>query len=282
MALVLQDRVREISTTTGNGTVTLSGAYPGGYRTFASCVPNGSTVYYCIHNTTNGVTDEWEVGYGTYSSNTLTRTTVYSSSNANAAVNFSAGDKEVFITYPSERAVYEDDDGTTVLREGPITVVGDNVTSYTSFGGSLGEFYANIDDYAQLYAQNLSTGANASTDFAAYNDDTSGNTFVDIGITSSTYNDADYPIFGANDGYLYTEGAGNTLVGAAGANSSVIIFAGGVESNNTVAVFGDDLSTTLEGALDVGSTLNVTGVTTLSALAYTCLLYTSPSPRDRG
>jgi hypothetical protein len=64
MALVLQDRVREISTTTGNGTVTLSGAYPGGYRTFASCVPNGSDVYYCIHNTADGFQTEWEVGFG--------------------------------------------------------------------------------------------------------------------------------------------------------------------------------------------------------------------------
>jgi hypothetical protein len=266
MALVLQDRVREISTTTGDGTVTLSGVYPGGYRTFASCVPNGSTVYYCIHNTTNGVTGEWEVGFGTYSSNTLTRTTVYSSSASGAKVSFSAGDKEVFITYPAERAVYEEDDGTTVLREGPITVVGDNVTSYTSFGASLGEFYANVDGYSQLYVQNLNSGQNASTDIVAYNDETGGNVFIDVGVAGTNYSEAAYPIFTPNVGYLYNDG-GDLLVGSASDN--VVIFAGGVDPNNTVVTFGTDLSTTLEGALTVEGAATINGVTTLNNFAYT-------------
>jgi hypothetical protein len=78
MALVLQDRVRESSATTGTGTITLGGAFVG-YRTFSSCVPTGSVVYYCIQNTTAGYEGEWEVGYGTYTSsgNTLSRTTVF-------------------------------------------------------------------------------------------------------------------------------------------------------------------------------------------------------------
>lgn len=119
MALVVKDRVRESSATTGTGTVTLSGAYVG-FQTFASAIADSSTVFYCIHNTSPGVETEWEVGYGTYSANTLTRDTIYSSSTG-SAVDFSAGTKEVFVTYPSESAVYEDNDG-NVTVEGKITV----------------------------------------------------------------------------------------------------------------------------------------------------------------
>jgi len=209
MALVLQDRVREISTTLGSGTLTLSGAYPGGYRTFASCVPNGSTTYYCIHNTTNGVLTEWEVGLGTYSSNTLTRDTVLSSSASGAKVSFSAGDKEVFITYPAEKAIYEEADGQTLINGGPITVVGSNVTSLPALPAELGKFVGNIDLFAQIYNYNQNSGQNASADFVAYNSDTdvNGTTyFVDMGINSPNYSSVDYPIFTPNSGYLFSLG----------------------------------------------------------------------------
>ena len=109
MALVLADRVRETTTTTGTGTVTLLGAFTG-YQSFAA-VGNGNTTYYTIAHQT---LSEWEVGIGTYTSagTTLSRTTILSSSNAGAAVTFSAGTKDVFVTQPSSRAVYAD--GTTL------------------------------------------------------------------------------------------------------------------------------------------------------------------------
>ena len=119
MALVVKDRVRESSATTGTGTITLSGAYVG-FVTFASSVSDGSTVFYCIHNTAPGYEDEWEVGYGTYSAGTLTRDTLYSSSTG-SSVSFNAGTKEVFITYPSEAAVFEDNSGNVTVT-GKITV----------------------------------------------------------------------------------------------------------------------------------------------------------------
>jgi hypothetical protein len=102
MALVLADRVKETTTTTGTGTVTLLGASLG-FQSFA-VVGDGNTTYYTIAGQT---TSEWEVGIGTYtaSGTTLARTTVLSSSNSGSAVNFSAGTKDVFVTYPSERAV---------------------------------------------------------------------------------------------------------------------------------------------------------------------------------
>lgn len=84
MALILNDRVKQETTTTGTGTITL-GAQPAGYQSFAAGITNGSTVYYAIANTESGVT-EWEVGLGTFSSSgagTVTRDTVYTSSNSN-------------------------------------------------------------------------------------------------------------------------------------------------------------------------------------------------------
>ena len=102
MALVLADRVKETTTTTGTGTVTLLGA-SNGFQSFAA-VGNANITYYTIAAQTG---TEWEVGIGTYTSSgtTLSRTTVLSSSNSGSAVNFSAGTKDVFVTYPSERAV---------------------------------------------------------------------------------------------------------------------------------------------------------------------------------
>ena len=140
MALVLKDRVKETTTTTGTGTVTLAGASTG-YQTFAA-VGDGNTTYYVI---TDPATGAWEVGLGTYTSSgtTLSRTTVLSSSNAGSLVNFAAGTKEVFCAYPAEKAIYEEENGTTLIDAGPITVVGNNVTSYTSLNAALGEFYAN-------------------------------------------------------------------------------------------------------------------------------------------
>jgi hypothetical protein len=100
MALVLADRVQETTTTTGTGTVTLAGAVSG-YQTFAA-VGDGNSTYYTIAGGT-----EWEVGIGTYtaSGTTLSRTTVISSSNSNSLVNFSAGTKNVFVTYPAARSI---------------------------------------------------------------------------------------------------------------------------------------------------------------------------------
>ena len=100
MALVVKDRVKETTTTTGTGTITLAGA-ASGFQAF-SVIGDGNTTYYTIAGGS-----EFEVGVGTYtlSGTTLSRTTILESSNAGAAVNFSAGTKDVFVTYPAERSV---------------------------------------------------------------------------------------------------------------------------------------------------------------------------------
>lgn len=96
MALRSGDRVKETTTTTGTGDVTLAGAATG-FQAFSAVCANGDQVGYAIVGTT-----EWEVGIGTWNTgNTLTRTKVLSSSNAGALVNFSAGSKDVFNDFPA-------------------------------------------------------------------------------------------------------------------------------------------------------------------------------------
>jgi hypothetical protein len=102
MAFVVKDRVKVSSTTTGTGTFTLGSAAVG-FQDF-SVIGDGNTTYYAIVDSTAG---DWEVGIGTYSATggTLSRDSILESSNSGSAVNFVAGDKEVFVTYPAERAV---------------------------------------------------------------------------------------------------------------------------------------------------------------------------------
>jgi len=109
MPLVVKDRVKETTTTTGTGTLTLLGAATG-FQAF-SVIGDGNTTYYTI---TNGT--DWEVGIGTYTSSgtTLSRDTILESSNSGNAVNWGAGTKDVFVTYPAERSVYTDGAGTAI------------------------------------------------------------------------------------------------------------------------------------------------------------------------
>jgi len=112
MALVLKDRVKETSATTGTGTVTLAGAVAD-YQAF-SVIGDGNTTYYTI---TLPTSSEWEVGIGTYtaSGTTLSRDTVLASSNSGSLVNFSAGDKDVFVVYPAGKSVFEDANGNVTV-----------------------------------------------------------------------------------------------------------------------------------------------------------------------
>ena len=114
MALVINDRVKETSTTTGTGTFDLAGAETG-YEGFVTGVGTGNTTYYAIElNSAN----EWEVGIGTVTDaapDTLSRDTIISSSNSDAAVNFSAGTKNVFCTLPAKKTISPVMDATTFV-----------------------------------------------------------------------------------------------------------------------------------------------------------------------
>lgn len=120
MAFVLRDRVKETTTVTGTGAATLLGAVTG-FDAF-STLGDGNTTYYVIAHQT---ADEWEVGIGTYTlaGTSLARDTVLSSSNSDLAVTFSSGTKDVFVSQPASRAVFEDDN-TDAAIAGDLTVTG--------------------------------------------------------------------------------------------------------------------------------------------------------------
>jgi hypothetical protein len=109
MALIVNDRVKETTTTTGTGDITFAGATTG-FETFAAGIGNSNTTYYCI---TLPGSAEFEVGLGTLSgdSSTMARTSIISSSNSDSAVNFSAGTKDVFCTLPASKAIIKDANG---------------------------------------------------------------------------------------------------------------------------------------------------------------------------
>jgi len=140
MALVINDRVKETSTTTGTGTLNLSGAVSG-FETFVAGIADGNTTYYAIVNRDE---DEWEVGLGTVtdaSTDTLARTTVITSSNSDSAVDFSAGTKDVFCTLPASKVIFEDaNNDATVGRNltvtGDLTISGDDITMATNTSGA--------------------------------------------------------------------------------------------------------------------------------------------------
>jgi len=184
MALVLKDRVKETTATTGTGTVTLAGA-AAGFQSFV-VVGDGNQTFYAIVDATSGA---WEVGVGTYtaSGTTLSRTTVVSSSNAGSLVNFGAGTKDVFVTYPSSRAVYLDAAGSavTTLDIGTLGTSTANISTANITAGTVANAPVNNTDIVnKQYADAIASGihfheaVNLATTAAlpanTYNNGTSG------------------------------------------------------------------------------------------------------------
>jgi trimeric autotransporter adhesin len=160
MAITLKDRVKVSSLTTGTGTVTL-GAAAAGFQNF-SVIGSGNTTYYTI---ALQASNEWEVGIGTVTDTagtfTLSRDTVFESSNAGSLVNFSAGTKEVFVTYPAERAVYLDSAGSavTVLDIGTLGASTANITTANLTSGTVTTTPVNNTDIVnKAYADAIASG----------------------------------------------------------------------------------------------------------------------------
>jgi hypothetical protein len=129
MAFISADRVSDTTTTTGTGSITVSGTAPTGYRTLSAVLSSGDTFYYCIQGQT---TAEWETGTGTYSGgNVFARTTVLASSNSGSLVSFSTGTKTVFITLAAAKTLQIDSTGAL------------NVTLSTSLPATAGVLWNN-------------------------------------------------------------------------------------------------------------------------------------------
>jgi len=171
MALVVKDRVKVSTSSTGTGTISLGSAATG-YQTF-SVIGNGNTTYYTISSATSS---EFEVGIGTFtlSGNTLSRDTVLSSSNGGSLVNFTAGTKDVFVTYPAERSVYLDNAGSYPVQN---TFNALNATTATLTAGTVTTTPASGTDIAnKTYVDTIAAaGIHYHTPVFVESPDTAGN-----------------------------------------------------------------------------------------------------------
>ena len=141
MAHITADRVKDTTTTTGTGSLTLANSAPTGYRTLNAVASTSDTFYYCVE-----LGSEWEVGLGTYSgSHVFARTTVLASSNSNAAVNFSAGTKNFFITNPA--AIAPSDTAYASSWDGVTTISPSKNAVYDKFEGFLHPGYISANWY---------------------------------------------------------------------------------------------------------------------------------------
>ena len=180
MALVLNDRVKETTATTGQGTLSLAGAATG-FESFVTGIGDTNTCYYAIIDDTNGT---WEIGIGTVgdaSPDTLARTTVIDTSAGNTTkISFASGDKTVFCTLPSSKAVFLDADGDVTLGanldvDGNLTVTG----TTTFNGGTLTLGNADTD--------NIVFGGEVDSDIIPDDDGT-----YDLGSASKEWQDIIY------------------------------------------------------------------------------------------
>jgi len=216
MAFIVQDRVQETSTSVGTGTITLAGAVTG-YQSFA-VIGNGNTTYYTIADQSGS---NWEVGVGTYySANvSLARTTILSSSNANAVVTFGAGTKSVFVTYPAEQAIFADPSNLTTVTNfasANVAITGGTISGVTYAGlGTMSLQEAN--------AVAITGGTISGTGITSSNVTITGGTINNVSLTNVTYGGL---------GTMSTQNA--TTVAITGGTINSVAHTGGTLNNMTI------------------------------------------------
>ena len=284
MALVINDRVKETSTSTGTGTFNLDGAVTG-FDTFVAGIADGNTTYYAIFH--QG-TAEWEVGLGTVTDatpDTLARTSVITSSNSDSAVTFTAGTKDVFCTLPASKAVYLDASGDPV---GAIA----NVVEDTSptLGGNLDVGAYDITSASNADVDIIPNGTGdvnigADTVQVGYNDDNATITTQGTGDlilnTNNGTNAGDITLLdGANGNInLAPNGTGEIVIGSGAADGDITTSGtydlivdtnGGTNAGNITLTNGANGAITLTpngtGVVDIAGSMNPSVSSTGKAL----------------
>lgn len=213
MALVVADRVKETTTTTGTSDVALGGAVSN-FAAFGSVLSDGDSTYYALIDSGNNA---YEIGIGTYalSTNTLARSVILSSSNSDAIVTLEAGPKDIFVTYPAAKAVYINASGGAVI---PVTSPVDGAAlTYNSTSGvwesdtvaNVGE--APLDGKSYVRQMGEWTRVDVGVDFSPYNYD-GGSAVDNSGIlvsggsaTTTVFDDLTSPMDGgsATSNYIF-------------------------------------------------------------------------------
>ena len=252
MSLVFFDRVRETTTVVGTNDAVLLGAVTG-FQAF-SVVGNGNTCYYTIADQAGG---NWEVGIGTYSSTgpTLARTTILSSSNGGNKVAFGAGTKDVFLTYPSSRAVYVD--GTTITPGTaatlPTTSGGTGLSSYTA--GDL-PYYATGTAFTKL---GIGTNGQVLTSTGTA---PQWSTLSGVAVTTFSAGTTGFTPNTATSGAITLAGTLATTNGGTGLTSFT---ANRVFYASSTSAIGQSANLTFDGTTLTAAAITSTGVATFSA-----------------
>ena len=272
MPLTLANRVKETSSTSGSGVITLAGAADG-YQSFSSVLSSGDTTYYTITNSNN-----WEVGIGTYGSNTLSRDTILSSSNSGSVISLS-NQSNVFIAYPSEKSVYKDaSDQVVVGSSGIILESGvpsntDNVLYNVS-----GNLYFNglavnadadflldvVDDLTPQLGGDLDLNNSSVTGIGNINIDgtitSNSGVYTDVSVSNSIYlpnigGDIDNSVVILNsDGYLKTDEIDSRVWGTTLADDSDIVAVSGLTVKSYQNITSDTTLTIQDDYIFVDST----------------------------
>jgi hypothetical protein len=247
MALVVKDRVQETTTTTGTGTITLAGAVTG-FQSF-SVIGDANTTYYTI-----AAGSQFEVGIGTYTSSgtTLSRDTILESSNGGTAVDFSAGTKNVFVTYPAERALYTDASSNAIALGTPASATLTNASGLPLTTGVTGT----------LPIANGGTGS-TSTTYASLTANVSGTLPVANGGTGQTSYTNGQLLIGNTTGNTLTKatltGTANQVVVTDGAGSITLATPQSIGTASSVQFGSFGVGTAASGTTgEIRATNNVT------------------------